>query len=438
MPAKKAKAKDDDVVVLEETVDADLSNDEWMQLIRAIYDLIEVTPPLGERYEILLRELISKAYVGLGFKLVKPRREALFDEIFNYVASYGPIQKFIDDLQISEIMVNGPKQIFIEKNGEMILTDAQYYDHHQVRFAINHILSPLGRFVNTRHPTIDSRLPDGSRVNIVIPPVSQQGPCITIRKFMKDKLSMEQLISLGSITDAMSEFVSLCVKGRLNIIVAGNTGSGKTTFLNILARYIPDTERLITIEDSAELALIQTHKVSLEAQSPNLDGQGEVTVRQLVRNCLRMRPDRIIVGECRGGETIDMLQAMNTGHDGSMTTIHSNSVRDTLSRLETTALMAGIDMPVNAIRKQIAAAVDVIIYLNRMADGGRKVTQISEVAGMEGDIITTTDIYSFQQTGVDEKGKIKGIFKPTGLRPSFSNKLEAMGLRMDPRLFRQM
>jgi pilus assembly protein CpaF len=283
---------------------------------------------------------------------------------------------------------------------------------------------------------VDSRLPDGSRVNIVIPPVSQQGPVITIRKFLKDKLTMEQLVDLGSITEQMAEFLDVCVRGRLNIIVAGNTSSGKTTLLNILTGYIPDDERILTVEDSAELQLKQVHKISLEAQPPNYKGEGGVTIRDLVRNSLRMRPDRIVVGECRGGETIDMLQAMNTGHDGSMTTIHSNSPRDTIARLETTALMAGIDMPVLAIRRQIASAIDMIVFLNRMPDGSRKATHITEVVGMEEQTVTMSDLYLFTQAGLDDRGKIKGHFRATGLRPMFAPQLEGLGFKLETRLFR--
>jgi pilus assembly protein CpaF len=322
----------------------------------------------------------------LGVKLTTPDENALKDELYSYIASYGPIDQFLSDPQINEIMVNAPDQIYIEKNAEIILTHARFENKEHIRFVINHIVNPLGRFVNQQHPTIDSRLPDGSRVNAVIPPASPISPCITIRRFLKDKLTLEQLIELSSLTPQMAEFLTICVKARLNIIVAGNTGSGKTTLLNILAASIPDSERIVTIEDSAELNLLQYHKITLEAQPPDYRGEGEITIRDLVRNSLRMRPDRIIVGEVRGGETLDMLQAMNTGHDGSMTTIHSNSARDTISRLETMVLMGGIDLPIPAIRRQISSALNLIVYLNRFPDGSRKVTQISEVMGMEGDV----------------------------------------------------
>ena len=334
-------------------------------LLRAIYDKLEVEPPVGERYPFLLRKIITNAINELGVKLAKPDEDSLTNELYSYIASYGPIEQFFNDPEINEIMVNEPGQIYIEKNGELILTDAKFDNNDHIRFTINHIINPLGQFVNHRHPTIDSRLPDGSRVNAVIPPASPMSPCITIRRFLKDKLSLNQLIELSSLSPQIAEFLSICVKARLNIIVAGNTGAGKTTLLNILAASIPDSERIVTIEDSAELKLLQFHKITLEAQAPDFQGEGKVTVRDLVRNSLRMRPDRIILGEIRGGEALDMLQAMNTGHDGSMTTVHSNSARDTISRLETMVLMAGFDLPVSAIRRQISSALNLIIYLNQ-------------------------------------------------------------------------
>lgn len=404
-------------------------------LLRTIYDKVDVEPPLGERYPVLLKNLISTAIQELGVKLIPADEETLTDELFSYIASYGPIEKFFEEPQINEIMVNAPDQIYVEKGGEMILTDARFVDNDHIRFVINHIINPLGRFVNHRHPTIDSRLPDGSRVNAVIPPASPLSPCITIRRFLKDKLTLEQLIELSSLTPQMAEFLSICVKARMNIVVAGNTGSGKTTLLNILAASIPDRERIVTIEDSAELKLLQYHKITLEAQPPDYQGEGEVTIRELVRNCLRMRPDRIIVGEIRGGEALDMLQAMNTGHDGSMTTVHSNSARDTISRLETMVLMAGFDLPISAIRRQISSALNLVVYLNRFPDGSRKVTQITEIMGMEGEIVTMTDLFQFQPTGMNDKKKITGVFRSTGLRPSFSRDLEAAGYALNPRIF---
>jgi pilus assembly protein CpaF len=404
------------------------------RVLRNLLELMDETPPLGERYDELLKELIFEAYQLANGDLGENERSFL-DEIFHYAAAYGPMEKHFDDPQISEIMVNGPNQIFVEKEGKLILTDGKYDSEIQLRLAINHIINPFGRFVNYKNPMVDAHLKDGSRINAIIPPVAQQGSCISIRRFLKDKLSIQDLVDKGSITTAMADFVAVCVKARLNIIVAGNTSSGKTTFLNILARNIPDDERIVTIEDSVELQMMQTHKVSLEARPADYKGDGQVTIRDLVKNSLRMRPDRIVVGEIRGGEALDMLQAMNTGHDGSMTTVHSNGPRDTLSRIETMTLMAGFELPVVAIRKQIAAAIDLIIYLTRFPDGTRKVTQISEVNGMESEVITLTDLFVFQQTGTDSEGRPVGNFRSTGLRPMFTPKLEAMGYRLDRQMF---
>ena len=404
------------------------------RVLRHLLELTDSTPPLGERYEELLKELIFEAYQLANGDLGDKERQFL-DDIFHYVAANGPMERFFDDPQVSEVMVNGPNQIFIEKEGKLILTDAKYDSEIQLRMAINHIINPFGRYVSYKHPMVDAHLKDGSRVNAIIPPVAQQGSCISIRRFLKDKLAIQDLIDKNSITAAMAEFVSVCVKARLNIVVAGNTSSGKTTFLNILARSIPDDERIVTIEDSVELQMMQTHKVSLEARPADYKGDGQVTIRDLVKNSLRMRPDRIIVGEIRGGETLDMLQAMNTGHDGSMTTVHSNSPRDTLSRLETMTLMAGFELPVLAIRKQIASAIDLIIYLTRFPDGTRKVTQVSEVNGMESEVITLTDLFVFQQTGTDPEGRPVGQFRSTGLRPMFTPKLEAAGYSLGRQMF---
>lgn len=404
-------------------------------VLRIIFDKVDAEPPVGERYEFLLRQIIDAAIVEYGIKLSKADRESFENELFSYIASYGPIEQYFNDPQISEIMVNGPNQIFIEKNGEMKLTDLKFDNNEHVRFTINHIINPMGRYVNSKNRLIDSRLPDGSRVNAVIPPVSPNGPCITIRRFLKDKLTVDQLVELGSLTPQIAEFLSICVQASLNIVVSGNTSSGKTTLLNNLTHYIPDWERIVTIEDSAELSLHQIHVVSLEAQPADYQGEGAVIVRDLVRNALRMRPDRIVVGEVRGGEALDMLQAMNTGHDGSLTTVHANTPRDTLSRLETMSLMAGLDLPLTAIRKQIASALNLIVQLSRYPDGSRRLSHISEVVGMEGDVITMTDLFKFQQTGVDEDRRLVGEFRATGLRPSFSNALDVAGLHLDHKLF---
>ena len=417
------------------TENSNLADVKRFDILRILFDKVEEEPPVGERYDFILRKMIDASINEYGVKLTKADRESLLDELFAYVASYGPIEPYFEDPQISEIMVNGPDQIFIEKNGQMIMTDLSFDSNEHVRFAINHIINPMGRYVNRKHPLIDSRLPDGSRVNAVIPPVSPNGPCITIRRFLKDKLTVEELIALGSLTPQVAEFIGICVQASLNIVVAGNTSSGKTTFLNILTNHIPNSERIVTIEDSAELSLHQTHVVSLEAQPADYQGEGAVPVRELVRNALRMRPDRIVVGEVRGGEAIDMLQAMNTGHDGSLTTVHSNSPRDTIARLETMSMMAGLEMPLSAIRKQIASAINMIVQLSRFPDGSRRVTNVAEINGMEGDIITMTDIFKFQSTGVDSNRRIVGEIIPTGLRPSFSQELEVAGLRLDHKLF---
>ncbi len=409
--------------------------DERVSILRAIADKVDRQPPLGERYESLLKEIIRSAISDSDINFSPEFSEALLNELFHYVASLGPITPYLEDPAVSEIMVNGPDQVFIERSGQMVLTDTCYDNKEQLRFAINHIINPWGRFVTNKRPLIDSRLPDGSRVNAVIMPVSPEWPCLTIRRFLKDKLTVDQLVNLGTLSQKIADFIAVCVKARLNIVVAGNTSSGKTTLLNILAQHIPDWERIITIEDSAELNLHQTHKISLEAQPPDYEGQGQVTIRDLVRNSLRMRPDRIIVGECRGAEAIDMLQAMNTGHDGSLTTVHSNSPRDTIARLETMALMAGFEMPMSAVRKQIASAINLIIYLNRMPDGSRRLTHVSEIVGMEGEVVTMQDLFKFEQTGIDANRRPIGTFRSSGLRPTFSDKLESVGFRMDAKWF---
>jgi pilus assembly protein CpaF len=407
------------------------------RVLKNLIELMDATPPLGERYEELLKDLIFQAYEQANGDLGAGEL-AFLDDIFKYVANNGPMEEYFTEPQINEIMINGPSQIFVERHGKLLLTETKYDSELQLRFAVNHIINPLGRYVNYRQPTVDAHLKDGSRVNVVIPPIAQQGSCLSIRRFLKDKLSVQNLIDLGALTQGMADFVAVCVQARLNVVVAGNTSSGKTTFLNVLARDIPDNERIVTIEDSVELQLPQVHKVSLEARPADYKGEGLVTIRDLVKNSLRMRPDRIIVGEIRGGEALDMLQAMNTGHDGSMTTVHSNSPRDTLSRIETMTLMAGFELPAIAIRKQIAAALDLIIYLTRFPDGTRKITQISEVAGMESDVVTLTDIFQFQQTGTDSDGKPLGQFRPTGLRPMFAPKLEAAGFKLDRSMFMTM
>jgi pilus assembly protein CpaF len=332
-------------------------------------------------------------------------------------------------------MVNGPKKVYVEKQGLLTKTNIVFDDNEHVQHIIDRIILPLGRRVDADSPMVDARLPDGSRVNAIIPPVAIDGPSITIRKFSKDKLSISQLIHYSSITAGMAEFLRACVIGRLNILISGGTGSGKTTLLNVLSSFIPEEERIITIEDAAELRLQQDHVVRLETKVANVEDRGTVSVRDLVRNSLRMRPDRIVVGEVRGGEALDMLQAMNTGHDGSLTTIHANSPRDAISRLETLVLMAGMELPIKIVRQQVSSAIDVIIQQARLRDGTRKVVAITEVAGMEGDVVVLSDIFKFEQTGIDGDGKVLGQLKPTGIRPLFGPRLEVAGFKLSAEIF---
>jgi pilus assembly protein CpaF len=362
-------------------------------------------------------------------------RDQVVDSALADLIGYGPLELLLSDPGISEIMVNGAKTVFIERSGELLETNVKFDNDEHLMRIIGRIVSPLGRRVDSDNPTADARLPDGSRVNVVIPPVAVDGPHLTIRKFLQTKMNMQELIDLQALTPYMAKFLEACVVARLNILVTGNTSSGKTTILNVLSSYIPERERIVTIEDAVELKLKQRHVVRLETKLPNVDGAGSVSVRELVRNALRMRPDRIVVGEVRGGEAMDMLQAMNTGHTGSLTTLHANTPRDAISRLETMAMMAGLDMPLVAVRKQIAAAINLIVHLARLSDGTRKMTHITEVAGMEGDIITLTDIFKYEQTSVTPQGKIVGQLRPTGMRPLFTPRLEIAGYRLGGEIF---
>lgn len=362
-------------------------------------------------------------------------RERIIAEMIDEVLGFGPIEPLLKEETITEVMVNGPKQVYIERNGKLLLSEVQFRDDAHVMHVIERIVAPLGRRIDESSPLVDARLPDGSRVNAIIPPLSLSGPCLTIRKFAKDPLTINNLIGFGTLTDGMAGFLRACVEGRLNIVVSGGTGSGKTTTLNVLSSFIPTDERIITIEDAAEVQLRQEHVITLESRPPNIEGQGTVSIRDLVRNALRMRPDRIVVGEVRTGEALDMLQAMNTGHDGSMTTAHANTPRDVLSRLETMVLMSGMELPVKAIREQISSGIDLIIHQMRMRDGSRKITHITEVQGMEGEVIVLQDLFVFEQKGKDENGRVIGSFQPTGIRPRFSEKLEANGIYLTNEVF---
>ncbi len=381
-----------------------------------------------------IEEIFLRALADEQMNLSRPERERWFARVLDEIVGLGPIQPLLNDPTVSEVMVNGPNQVYIERKGKLILSDVNFQNDEHVLRIIDRIIAPLGRRIDESSPLVDARLQDGSRVNAVIPPISLVGPVITIRKFSASPLTVDDLIKFGTATPEMFEFLRACVEARLNIFVSGGTGSGKTTMLNILSSFIPEDERIVTIEDAAELQLRQDHVVTLEARPANIEGKGAIPIRELVRNSLRMRPERIIVGECRSGEALDMLQAMNTGHDGSMSTGHANSPRDMLSRLETMVLMAGVDLPLRAIREQIAAAVDLIVQQSRLKDGTRKITHITEVQGMEGDVIVMQDVFVFEQTGMRD-GRIEGFLRPTGIRPKFVDKFETAGIELPRGLF---
>lgn len=378
----------------------------------------------------IIDEVVSNGRMPEGIDTVR-----LEDDVFNEAMRLGPLEELLADDSISEIMVNGPQKVYVERKGKLVLSDCQFTDDASVLAVIERIVAPLGRRIDESQPYVDARLADGSRVNAIISPLALSGPTITIRKFSKSALTPEDFIRFGTWTHNAAEFMKLCVRLRKNVIVAGGTGSGKTTLLNLLSGYIPSSERIVTVEDAAELRLQQPHVVRLEARPPNIEGKGAVTIRDLVKNCLRMRPDRIIVGECRAGEALDMLQAMNTGHDGSLTTVHANSPRDVISRLETMVMMSGMELPSKAIREQIASAVDVIIHESRLSDGSRKVDAITEVTGLEGSQIVMQDIFTFNQTGVGDNGKIIGEFRPTGAIPTWLDQLSGRGITVDTRMF---
>ncbi|MGQ9600864.1 MAG: CpaF family protein [Anaerolineae bacterium] len=401
-----------------------------------ISDTLEGRTDLSRTPEMvsLLSQRLAAIYEASGLSLPDELRAQLFREIVDDILGYGPIEPLLADPTVTEVMVNGPQMVYVEQKGRLFKTNIQFDDDDHVLRVIDRIIRPLGRRVDRKSPMVDARLPDGSRVNAIIPPCALDGPTITIRKFSKNKLTVQDLINLESLTPEMAQFLEACVRSRVNIIVSGGTGSGKTTLLNVLSSFIPEDERIVTIEDSAELQLHQEHVVRLEAKPADVDGTGEVTIRQLVKNALRMRPDRIVVGEVRSGEALDMLQAMNTGHDGSLTTIHANSPRDTIARLETLVLMAGMDLPLKVVRAQIASAIDLIIQQARLRDGSRKVIGIAEVQGMEGDVVVLSDIFVFKEKGMDN-GRVLGELVPTGIRPKFTEKLEVHGYTLPANIF---
>ena len=381
-----------------------------------------------------IQELFEQILTEENIVLTRPERQRLLESITDEILGFGPLQPLLADRTVTEIMVNGYQNVYVERGGKLFRAPVKFESDEHVMRIIDRIVAPLGRRVDEQSPYVDARLPDGSRVNAVIPPISLVGPVLTIRMFSKDPISIEQLIEFNSITQESIQFLKACVEANLNIVISGGTGSGKTTLLNVLSTFIPSDQRIVTIENAAELQMRQEHVVTLETRPPNIEAKGEISAQQLVVNALRMRPDRIIVGEIRSGEALDMLQAMNTGHEGSMTTAHANSPRDVIARIETMTLMAGYDLPVRAIREQIASAIDLIVHVDRMRDGTRKVTNIAEVVGMEGDVVTLTDLFVFEQTGFEEN-KVVGQLRSTGLRPSFMERMEAAGIHVPPTIF---
>ncbi len=397
-----------------------------------LYDKDVSEEDLRQRVQLALQGALAHERTPLS----AADKAQLIEEVTDDILGYGPIDRLLRDEDISEIMCNGPKQVYAERAGKLGLSGVEFVDDDHLRRIIDKIVAQVGRRIDESSPLCDARLPDGSRVNAVIAPLAVGGPFLTIRKFSADPLRIDDLIRFGTLSVHAARFLQACIVGKLNVVVSGGTGTGKTTTLNVLSSFIPPDERIITVEDAKELQLHQDHVLSLETRPPNIEGKGEITIRDLVKNTLRMRPDRIVVGECRSGEALDMLQAMNTGHDGSLTTLHANTPRDALSRLETLVLMAGYDLPVRAIREQIASAVDAIVQLQRLRDGSRRITHITEVSGMEGDIITLQDVFLYDfGAGVDENGRFRGELKPTGVRPKFTEKLSDNGIRLGPEVF---
>lgn len=411
--------------------------DKYLDLKKKLQNsVIEQINRMGVGADVDLKEIIQTTVNGESLDLPRSDRLRIIQEIYDEVAGLGPLENLMKDPTVTEIMVNGPKNIYVERGGRLELAAVAFEDDAHVLKIIDRIVSRVGRRCDESNPMVDARLEDGSRVNAVIPPIALKGPTITIRRFNSAPLSIGDLVEKNSVSYAMASFLESCVKGKANIVVAGGTGSGKTTLLNILSSFIPETERIVTIEDAAELQLKQNHVVTLESRPANVEGSGAITIRDLVRNALRMRPDRIIVGEVRSGETLDMLQAMNTGHEGSLTTVHANSPRDVLSRLETMVLMSGMELPLKAIRDQVSSAIDIIVYQTRFRDGTRKVTNIAEVVGMEGDTITLQDIFTFKPEGLDMNGKIKGRYLATGIRPKIVDKFRDSGIMVRDEWFK--
>ena len=400
-------------------------------------DLSRVGDLKGESFRREIRAVVEHLCDSENTFLNRSERDKIVDEVLDETLGLGPLEFLLKDPSISDILINGPKNVFVERSGQLVKTDVEFRDNAHLMQIIDRIVSKVGRRVDETCPMVDARLEDGSRVNAIIPPLALDGACVSIRRFGSKPLKLEGLLNYKAFTPEMVMLLEGCIKARLNIIISGGTGSGKTTLLNTLSSFIQNDQRIVTIEDAAELQLQQEHVVRLETRPSNIEGNGAISATDLVRNALRMRPERIIIGECRGGETLDMLQAMNTGHDGSMTTVHSNSPRDAIARLETLVMMAGYDLPVKAIRQQISGAVDLIIQTNRLQGGPRRVLNITEVQGMEQDTVVLQDIYRFVQDGVGEDGKAHGYFEATGVRPSFMPRLESAGIRLPASAFRQ-
>ncbi|HRW13424.1 MAG TPA: CpaF family protein [Syntrophomonas sp.] len=438
-----AVMKDNFPSSLQENSIAEEKSDKYAELKARIH--LEVIDKIEEdmKQDDLTNEMLKKKTREIIFRLLErdavnlpfSERQMIAAELMDDVLGLGPIENLLKDNEVTEVMVNGPKQVYVERGGKLYLTEVKFRDDEHVMHIIDKIVSPIGRRIDEGQPMVDARLPDGSRVNAIIPPLALKGPSITIRKFSNNPYKIHDLIRFGTLTPKMAKLLEAAVKARLNIIISGGTGSGKTTLLNVLTGYIPENERIVTVEDAAELKLSQDHVVSLESRAENIEGKGAVTIRDLVRNCLRMRPDRIVVGEVRGGEALDMLQAMNTGHDGSLTTGHANSPRDMLARLETMVLMAGMELPVKAIRQQVSSAIDLVVQQSRLRDGSRVITHITELLGMEGDIIQLQDIFVFEQKGVDKDGKVVGSHHATGITPKVLARIEAEGVHLDKEIF---